>query len=307
MISNVVSTMMQAPGRETANVDVQGGRSTSGCAAAWSRAGSCRRSGCTDAACPSSRASTLRCSSGSVMVDQEHEREIVDVAPTPVLARLRGADDRVAGLRSAWRVACRFGEESQQPILPQLMPHAQMDPAAPDLQALLAACRSAQAALCTSDLIEVAGGGRSSPSLYPTLPLGQLRGRGTIQELLLQLADDLDQDVLGEAGVQARPADPIRPRTRSLVSARRRASSPYDRGVHERARARPRQELCLAAAHGRRPARRGRHRLRQLARATVSASSRQEVDNASSRWLMKGPEQAARRRSSEAACRPGRD
>src|SRR4030095_3909317 len=69
-----------------------------------------------------------------------HRREgdLVDVAPAPVLARLGRADDRVPALSGMRRrVAGRGGVAAAD--LPAGHAHAEMDPAAADLQALLAA------------------------------------------------------------------------------------------------------------------------------------------------------------------------
>ena len=68
--------------------------------------------------CPSSDAS-LRGERGRGTRPQD-EGDFVEVAPAPVFARLGRADDGMAGSR-ACAVAWRFGEESQQPILPQVM------------------------------------------------------------------------------------------------------------------------------------------------------------------------------------------
>ena len=53
----------------------------------------------------------------SVIGQDEHH--VVDVAPAPVLAGLDGAGYRMAG-SCACLLACLFGEESQQPILPHV-------------------------------------------------------------------------------------------------------------------------------------------------------------------------------------------
>ena len=52
-----------------------------------------------------------------------------------------GSAERTIGCPSsrACPDACRFGDESQHPIFPQVMAHAEVEPAAADLQALLAA------------------------------------------------------------------------------------------------------------------------------------------------------------------------
>ena len=108
--------MMQAPCREPADVDVEG-RSTSGCAAPSWRAGSCRRSARTGAACPSSGASRPGAARGASWV-RDDERDVVEVAPAPVFPGLGGADDRVSGA-AAWAEAWRFGELSQHAMWPQ--------------------------------------------------------------------------------------------------------------------------------------------------------------------------------------------
>src|SRR5207248_3241941 len=65
------------------------------------------------------------------------ERHLVDVAPAPVLAGLRGADDRMTtltGVRSRVPVRRRVAAAD----LPAGHAHAEVNPCAPDLQALFA-------------------------------------------------------------------------------------------------------------------------------------------------------------------------
>src|SRR5581483_11984607 len=68
----------------------------------------------------------------------DDERDLVDVAPAPVLARLRRAGDRVARLGRVTRgVAIRRGVAAAD--LPAGLAHPQVNPPGADLQALLAA------------------------------------------------------------------------------------------------------------------------------------------------------------------------
>src|SRR5436309_6231787 len=69
---------------------------------------------------------------------RERERHLVEVAPAPVLAGLGGANDRMAALASMrGRVLVRRRVAAAD--LPARHAHAQMHPAASDLQALLTA------------------------------------------------------------------------------------------------------------------------------------------------------------------------
>src|SRR5439155_16602677 len=69
---------------------------------------------------------------------RDDEGDLVHVAPAPVLAALGGADDRMAGLvRVTRRVPVRRRVATAD--LAAAHAHPQVDPAAADLQALLAA------------------------------------------------------------------------------------------------------------------------------------------------------------------------
>src|SRR3954470_21355004 len=81
------------------------------------------------------------------------ERDLVDVTPAPVLAWLCGADDRVARLVLVRRrVPVRRRVAAAD--LSARHAHAQMNPAAADLEALLAA-RVRIGQRCHLDLVEV--------------------------------------------------------------------------------------------------------------------------------------------------------
>src|SRR3954454_12076069 len=102
----------------------------------------------------------------------ELERHLVDHAPRPGLARLDRAQDGVFGLAGVpGRVAVRGGVAAAD--LPAALAHAQMDPLAADLEALLAA-GDVGGRLEELDLVEMGADGHGGVLSCGVTPPGSL-------------------------------------------------------------------------------------------------------------------------------------
>ena len=192
----------------------------------------------------------------------------------------------------AWRVACRFGEESQQPILPQLMHMRRCEPAGSR-----SFRHSSQPAIgfrqrCDSDLIEVAAGGRRHRPVL--LSLGQLGAD-------IQSCFSSSRTTSIRTSWEAASGSPVNPSAPDALAGISQAPGelPYDRGVHERAALDPGK--LARRRHGRRlPVGEDTDCDSSLGRPCQRARARSRQAR---RGADEGAGTAARRRSSEAACR----